>query len=129
MEPEKDYLIANAFVGSGWFLTFMTEAVITKKPVHWFAEQWTGFYMITGSIMKELMQLQWVTVGAAQTEPLWNGCMTTSLICVNQMIFKFCLLDHLEKYLEPILHFDISDCVFATKKKKRKNKLKTDDVP
>ena len=29
MEPEKDYLIANAFVGSGWFLTFMTEAVIT----------------------------------------------------------------------------------------------------
>ena len=45
------------------------------------------------------------------------------------MTFKFCLLDHLEKYLEPILHFDISDCVFATKKKKRKNKLKTDDVP
>ena len=69
--------------------------------------------------MKELMQCQWVTVGAAQTEPLWNGCMTTSLICVNKMTFKFCLLDHLEKYLEPILHFDISDCVFATKKKKK----------
>ena len=34
------------------FNSFMTEAVIIYKPVHWF--QWTGFYMITASVMKEL---------------------------------------------------------------------------
>ena len=73
--------------------------------------------------MKELMQLQWVTVGAAQTELLWNGCMTTSLICVNQMIFKFYLLDHLGKYLEPILHFfSIYQIAFLQPKKKKKKK-------
>ena len=32
----------------------MTEAVIIKKPVHWIAEQWTGFYMVTVSVMKGL---------------------------------------------------------------------------
>ena len=45
----------------------MTEAVIIQKPVHWFAlqinreasplirsaNQWTGFYMIIASVMKE----------------------------------------------------------------------------
>ena len=37
------------------FNSFMTEAVIIKKPVHWFApqNQWTGFYMTTASVMKE----------------------------------------------------------------------------
>ena len=34
--------------------SFMTEAVIIWKPVHRFANQWTGFYMITASVMKEL---------------------------------------------------------------------------
>ena len=29
--------------------SFMTEAIITLKPVHW-----TGFYMRTASVMKEL---------------------------------------------------------------------------
>ena len=33
----------------------MTEAVIISKPVHWFAEQINGFYMITASVMKGLM--------------------------------------------------------------------------
>ena len=34
----------------------MTEAVILLKRVHWFVQQnqWTGFYMITASVMKEL---------------------------------------------------------------------------
>ena len=31
------------------FNSFMTEAVIIKK-----SNQWTGFYMITASVMKEL---------------------------------------------------------------------------
>ena len=45
------------------------------------------------------------------------------------MIFKFYLLDHLEKYLEPILHFfSIYQIVFLQPKKKKK-KWKTDDVP
>ena len=33
---------------------FMTEADIIQKPVHLFAEQWTGFYMISASVMKGL---------------------------------------------------------------------------
>ena len=38
------------------------------------------------------------------------------------MIFKFYLLDHLEKYLEPILHFfSIYQIVFLQPKKKKKN--------
>ena len=46
----------------------MTEAVIIKKPVSRYhketrplicrANQWTGFYMITASVMKELSQFQ-----------------------------------------------------------------------
>ena len=36
----------------------MAEVVI-QKPVHWFAEQiWTGFYMITASLIKELSNKQ-----------------------------------------------------------------------
>ena len=36
-----------------YFNSFMTEAVIVSKPV-----QWTGFYMITPSVMKELKKQQ-----------------------------------------------------------------------
>ena len=37
----------------------MTEAVIILKPVHQCgANQWTGFYMITASVMKELKFLE-----------------------------------------------------------------------
>ena len=39
----------------------MTEAFIIQKPVDWFANQWTGFYMVTVSVMKEL-----------KVEYLWN---------------------------------------------------------
>ena len=37
-------------------ISFMTEIPIMQKPVHCFAEQnqWTGFYMIRTSVMKEL---------------------------------------------------------------------------
>ena len=43
------------------FNSFMTEAVIIKKPNHWFSLQinGTGFYMITASVMKELSSFQW----------------------------------------------------------------------
>ena len=35
------------------FNSFMTEAIIIEKPVHW--NQWTGLYMITTSVMIELI--------------------------------------------------------------------------
>ena len=47
-------LIKRDFINS-----FMTEAVIIYKPVPQIscsANQWTGFYMITASVMKELME-------------------------------------------------------------------------
>ena len=34
--------------------SFMMEVPIIQKPVHWFANQWTGFYVIGTFIMKEL---------------------------------------------------------------------------
>ena len=34
--------------------SFMTEVSIIQKPVHWSANQWIGFYMISTSVMKEL---------------------------------------------------------------------------
>ena len=39
-----------------YFTSFMTEIPIMQKPIHCFAEQnqWTGFYMIRTSVMKEL---------------------------------------------------------------------------
>ena len=42
-------LIMKSFINP-----FMTEAIITWKPVHRFAPQWTSFYMITASFMKGL---------------------------------------------------------------------------
>ena len=48
VEPVK----YNAFeLFPSWFNSFMTEAVIICS-----ANQWTGFYMITASIMKELKE-------------------------------------------------------------------------
>ena len=48
VEPVK----YNAFEPfSSWFNPFMTEAVIICST-----NQWTGFYMITASIMKELKE-------------------------------------------------------------------------
>ena len=48
VEPVK----YNAFeLFLSWFNSFMTEAVIICS-----ANQWTGFYMITASIMKELKE-------------------------------------------------------------------------
>ena len=41
--------IVKLHVANATFNSFMTEAVIIWKPVHW-----TGFYMITTSVMKEL---------------------------------------------------------------------------
>ena len=43
--------------------SFMTEAVITLKPVHPLIcreNQWTGFYMIAASVMKELNNNRYV---------------------------------------------------------------------
>ena len=46
---------ANQFRTSSSFSSFMTKTVIIHKPVYWCsAKQWTGFYMITASAMKEL---------------------------------------------------------------------------
>ena len=62
-----------------------------------------------------------------ETEPLWNGSMTTSVIFFSQMTFKFCSLDHLEYYMKPFLHFFSiyqADRVFAIKKKKKRKNRK-----
>ena len=50
----------------------MTEAFIIQKPVDWFANQWTGFYMITVSVMKEL-----------KVEYLLNICEEL-VLCISQ---------------------------------------------
>ena len=42
------YILGCSFINS-----FMTEAAIIQKPVGG-VNQWTGFYMITASVMKEL---------------------------------------------------------------------------
>ena len=50
----------------------MTEAFIIQKPVDWFANQWSGFYMITVSVMKEL-----------KVEYLLNICEEL-VLCISQ---------------------------------------------
>ena len=36
------------------------EAPVIKKPAHWSANQWAGFYMIGTSVTKELNSMQWI---------------------------------------------------------------------
>ena len=68
------------------FNSFMTEAVIIKKPVHWFApqNQWTGFYMTTASVMKEFRIFLRIFLDSFSTA---RYCLKT--FKTTQTIFEF----------------------------------------
>ena len=53
-EYEENQCYPKTFLEK-YFNSFMTEVVIIQKPVS--ANQWTGFYMVTASVMKELKEI------------------------------------------------------------------------
>ena len=68
----------------------MTEAVIIYKPVHWFAEhQWTGFYMITASVMKELNEFaafsQMIRLLGFQNT-IWNVALQVGIVNMTDIL-------------------------------------------